>query len=161
MNGMNCRKCVPRCATAGIEYRCIDLAHRILKRQTVPPPVFPSKTKKFATGGSRPPRAFRISWPSTPPIIAQTGLNSCLAPFDNDLRRKSGVSRVFSVTTEECYLMRSTGSSRKTCLLTSAVEIRVLAMERTSAAELVSLGSSWCMTSYCQSPAQISHKYRF
>jgi len=57
----------------------------ILRRQTVPPPVFPSKAKKFAIGGSRPPRALRMSCPRKPPIIAQTGLNSWLAPFTSDL----------------------------------------------------------------------------
>ena len=58
----------------------------ILRRQTVPPPVFPSKVKKFAIGGSRPPRALRMSCPRKPPIIAQTGLNSWLAPFTSDLQ---------------------------------------------------------------------------
>lgn len=55
--------------------------------------------------------------------------------------------------------MRSTGSSCNTCLLTSAVEIRELAIECISATEVVSLGSSSCTTSYCQSPVQVSQDH--
>lgn len=35
--------------------------HGMFIRHTVPPPVLPSKVKKFAMGGSRAARAFRIS----------------------------------------------------------------------------------------------------
>lgn len=54
-------------------------------RITVPPPVLPSKTKKFAIGGSRAARALRISCANIPPTIAQTGENSWAAVVDIDL----------------------------------------------------------------------------
>ena len=60
-------------------------SHGMFKRQTVPPPVFPSNMKKLAIGGSRPPSAFRMSCANIPPTIAHTGENSCLAVVDNDL----------------------------------------------------------------------------
>ena len=43
-----------------VEYRK-KVDQGIFNRQTVPPPVLPSKTKKFAIGGSRPPSAFKMS----------------------------------------------------------------------------------------------------
>lgn len=74
-----------RVTDIGICYGRTRFAHDILRQQTVPPPVLPSNIKKLAIGGSRPPKAFSMSCPKTPPTIAQTGLNSCLAPLDNDL----------------------------------------------------------------------------
>jgi len=59
--------------------------HGMSKRQTVPPPVFPSNTKKLAIGGSRPPSAFRMSCANIPPTIAHTGENSWPAVVDSDL----------------------------------------------------------------------------
>jgi len=43
-----------------VEYRK-KVDQGMFNRQTVPPPVLPSKTKKFAIGGSRPPSAFKMS----------------------------------------------------------------------------------------------------
>lgn len=48
----------------------------ILILTTVPPPVFPSNVKKFASGASLAPNAFKISCANRPPTTAHTGENS-------------------------------------------------------------------------------------
>jgi len=60
--------------------------YTIFMRTVVPLPVFPSKVNRLAIGGSRPPKALRMSCPSIPPTIAQTGENSWLAMVASDLR---------------------------------------------------------------------------
>lgn len=47
--------------------------------------VLPSKVKRFVMGASRPPSVFSASWPSSPPMIAQTGINSIEAVKANCL----------------------------------------------------------------------------
>ncbi len=59
--------------------------HGILMRHTVPPPVLPSKAKKFAIGDSRAASALRISCANIPPTTAQTGDSSCAAVVDSVL----------------------------------------------------------------------------
>ena len=115
----------------------------IFSRQTVPPPVLPSKTKKFAIGGSRPPSAFKISCPSIPPTIAHTGENSWLAVVDRDLERKGPdlLLEWFTGAREKrLYSRRSRGSVVRTCLFTSASEIRLFDMVSSSSVSLMSSG---------------------
>ena len=54
---------------------------------TVPAPTLPSKVKKLAMGGSRPAKALRMSCARNPPMIAQTGENSCIAVVEMDLEK--------------------------------------------------------------------------
>lgn len=56
---------------------------------TVAPPVFPSKVKKLAIGGSRAASVLRISWANIPPTMAHTGENSCAAVTATDLGERS------------------------------------------------------------------------
>jgi len=106
-------------------------SHGMFKRQTVPPPVLPSNTKKLAIGGSRPPSALRISCANIPPTIAHTGENSWLAVVDNDSRS-------------------SLGALVRTCLFTSASDIREFEMDSSSSVWSRSSGSLLCCDSNCQ-----------
>lgn len=61
------------------------LRHDMDNLHTDAPPVFPSKVRKLAIGGSRAASVFRMSWASRPPTMAQTGENSCTAVIVTDL----------------------------------------------------------------------------
>lgn len=87
--------------------------------QTVPLPVLPSNTKKFAMGRSRPPSAFKISWASIPPTIAHIGENSKQAVVDKDLQRDGVFSQMKRLT--ETHSMRSREAVAKICWFTFAV----------------------------------------
>lgn len=75
-------------------------------------------------------------------------------------RKKPGVSGALPHSEDKQYSMRSMGTSRKTCLFTSAVDIKELAIVWTSAAEELSRGKSLCDISYCQSPSTWYWKQR-
>lgn len=118
-------------------------------RHTVPPPPFPSKVKKFAIGGSRAASAFRISCANIPPTTAETGENSCAAVVDNILGRcKISVVMQPNIWT---YSMRSCGMVVRTCLFTSALVSRLLAIPCKWLACWISCGRfPWCDDWYSQ-----------
>lgn len=109
-------------------------------RQTVPPPVLPSKKKKLAMGGSRPPSALRMSCASIPPTIAHTGENSWPAVVDIDLEVPCNwiVEAKFPGYT---YSIRERGTLLRTCLLTSPDSSKELAVASNSSACVMSSGS--------------------
>lgn len=107
--------------------------------QTVPEPTLPSKVKKLAMGGSRPAKALRMSCARNPPMMAQTGENSCIAVVERDLEK---YERMIMAGMHKAYSKSSLGTLVMACLFTSASAKRELAVVSSSAVHAVSLGSS-------------------
>lgn len=92
----------------------------MLIRQTVPPPVVPSNTKKFTIGDSRAASALRMSCASMPPTTAQTGESSCAAVVARDLKKRQIQEYSSDEYTASTHWTFSRGTLGKACLLTSA-----------------------------------------